>query len=819
VFLDVDLDGYEDILVTTGFERDVQDADIANELEVARRERRLTDSQALALRAKFPKLDQPNLAFRNLGNFKFEEITKSWGFDERGVAQGMALADLDGDGDLDLVVNNMNAPASIFRNNATQPRIAVQLKGAGKNTQGIGAKIHLLGGPVPDQQQEMQAGGRYLSSDQALRVFAAGNSGRPISIRVEWPSGRISQIESIQPNSLLQVTEDPTSPTVPRPPKTGTTPPLFEDRSSALNHSHREVPFNDFERQPLLPRQISRSGPGVAWADLDGDGQDDLVIGAGQGSKLATLRNLSDGSFSPFPGYANARTEDQATTGILILGQSNAIPSILTGVSTYEASQPLEETVRIRTVDNSKGPGLTNGPSSTGPLAAADIQGDGRLSVFVGGRALPGRYPEPASSKIFHPTIDGYKEDLNKSELLKNLGLVNGAVFSDLEGDGFPELVVACEWGPLRIFRNLRGTWSPWDPTLLWTNFDSTNNPALGPRATTLSQLTGWWNGIATGDFNGDGRIDLVASNWGRNSKYEEQRAHPIRLYYGNFPDSGNTDVLEAFFDATRNQWFPWMHLGRVGPAIPSVGQRFHSFKAFAEASIAEVLGSKASTAKFLEAAWLETTVFLNTPKGFVPIPLPHAAQWSPAFAPCVADFNGDGHDDIFLSQNFFATEPETARYDAGRGLCLLGDGHGNFAALNSLESGIAIDGEQRGAAVGDYDADGRPDLVVCQNGTQTRLLHNVGAKPALRVRLNGPASNPTGIGAILRLQMGQTLGPAHEIHAGSGYWSQDSVVALLARPATPTAVEVTWPGGLKTSTPVPTDARELRIQMPTPAR
>ena len=197
---------------------------------------------------------------------------------------------------------------------------------------------------------------------------------------------------------------------------------------------------------------------------------------------------------------------------------------------------------------------------------------------------------------------------------------------------------------------------------------------------------------------------------------------------------------------------------------------------------------------------------------------LPSPAQWSPAFAPCVADFNGDGQEDLFLSQNFFATEPETARYDAGRGLCLLGSGSGDFKPMSSLESGIAIDGEQRGTAVADFDADGRPDLAVAQNGSQTQLLHNQAAQPGLRVRFQGPPTNPAGIGAVIRLRFGDTVGPARECRAGAGYWSQDSAVLVLATPTPPTAAEVTWPGGAKTTTPIPANTRELRIPAP-PAR
>ena len=819
VFLDVDLDGFEDILVTTGFERDVQDADIANELEAARRERRLTDAQALALRAKFPKLSQPNLAFRNLGNFQFTDASNAWGFDETGVAQGMALADLDGDGDQDLVVNNMNAPASIYRNESTQPRVAISLKGSGKNSSGIGAKIKVLGGAVPSQQQEMQSGGRYLSGDQATRVFAAGQPTNQLSVQVLWPSGRVSTFV-LPANFSARIVEDPAAPILPRtsPPKSSR--PLFENTSNALRHRHREAAFNDFELQPLLPRKLSQSGPGLAWADVDGDGHEDLVVGGGRGGALDALRNDGRGSFAPFPQPTPPdATEQLGQTGILILPNSNGPPSLLYGVSPHASRQPPAETLRLRPGFGTAPVPLSNAPASTGPLAAADVDGDGSLEVFAGGRSLPGRYPEAPPSKLFRHSPQGYVEDAPRSELLKTLGMVSGAVFSDLEGDGFPELIVTSDWGPIRILRNSKGQWTPWDPPLAWTTQSkSSDRIPIPTNRATLSSLTGWWTGITTGDFNGDGRLDLVACNWGQNHKYQEQRSHPLRLYFGNFSDTGALDMLEGYFDTRRSQWFPWMHLGRVAPAIPDVGRRFTTFGGFASATLPEILGPKASSARFLEAVWLESTVFLNTPSGFVPMVLPSPAQWSPAFAPCVADFNGDGQEDLFLSQNFFATEPETARYDAGRGLCLLGSGSGDFKPMSSLESGIAIDGEQRGTAVADFDADGRPDLAVAQNGSQTQLLHNQAAQPGLRVRFEGPPTNPAGIGAVIRLKFGDAVGPARECRAGAGYWSQDSPVLVLATPTSPTAAEVTWPGGAKTTTPIPANTRELRISAP-PAR
>ena len=327
-------------------------------------------------------------------------------------------------------------------------------------------------------------------------------------------------------------------------------------------------------------------------------------------------------------------------------------------------------------------------------------------------------------------------------------------------------------------------------------------------------QLTGWWNGVAVGDFDGDGRLDIVASNWGRNSKYQSFRAQPLRLYCGDFDGNGTLDIIEAYFNPAMNKAVPSAPLHRILAAMPSLQERIGGCDTYAKASIEEIYGEPLKTAKQLQASWLDSTLFLNRGDHFEAVPLPVEAQMAPAFAVCVGDLDGDGHEDVFLSQNFFAVHPETSRYDAGRGLWLRGDGHGGFSAVPGQESGLTIYGEQRGAALCDFDGDGRVDLAVSQNAAQTKLYRNISARPGLRVRLLGPPGNPNGIGATLRLVMGNRLGPARELHAGSGYWSHDSVVQVLANSETPTQIRVRWAGGKEVTATIPAGAREISIDM-----
>ena len=289
--------------------------------------------------------------------------------------------------------------------------------------------------------------------------------------------------------------------------------------------------------------------------------------------------------------------------------------------------------------------------------------------------------------------------------------------------------------------------------------------------------------------------MDIVASNWGRNTQYERFRARPLRLYFGDVNEDGNVQLVEAYQEPETQRWVPGQPLRNAVMALPFLSQVWKTHEAYAKASLDEIYGGKLSTAAMVQANWLDSTVFLNLGNRFTAKPLPVEAQTSPAFAVCVGDLDGDGHEDLFLSQNFFGMPPEVPRCDAGRGLWLRGDGNGGFQAVDSLASGIAVDGEQRGAGVCDFDHDGRLDLAVSQNGAQTKLYRNVQGKPGVRLRLKGPPGNPQGIGAAVRLLWGTKAGAQHELHAGSGYWSQDTLEPVLGG-AAPTQVWVRWPGG-----------------------
>jgi len=804
VLLDVDLDGYEDILIPNGQLRDFQNVDMQNRIDAARAARPLTQADLVALVGLLPDFSTPSLVFRNRGNLTFEEVGRPWGFGDVGVSQGTALADLDSDGDLDVLVNKLNEEAGMYRNDSPAPRLAVRLRGRAGNRQGIGAKLVVSGGPVR-QSQEVICGGRYLSGADPLRTFATGTLTNRLEVAVVWRSGQRSLVSDAQPNRLYELEEPVVEAAAGAPPSlaadpAGASPPWFTDVSDLLDHRHHEDPFDDFERQPLLPHRLSQLGPGVAWHDVDGDGWDDLTIASGRGGPLGVFLNDREGGFRAQTQELVNRPAPRDQTTVLGIGHT-----LFVGAANYEDGQTNGGCLRLFDFQRSvSGDSVLGQRSSAGPLALADVDGDGALDLFIGGRVVPGRYPEPADSLL----LRNQGGRLGLRQRFEKVGLVSSAVFSDLDNDGRPELALACEWGPIRIFRNDGREFVEWDAPLEWPA------PAALQAPVRLSGLTGWWTGLTAADLDGDGRLDLVAGNWGLNLKYRRDLsyAHPRLLYYGDLDEDGTVDLIEGYFNPALGHEVPERGYLAVRAALPFIQEHIESFEAYGTSTLAQIYGARLQRADRLEVRSLASMVFLNRGDHFVARELPAEAQFAPVFGICAGDLDGDGFEDLFLSQNFFATTLEYSRHDAGRGLWLRGDGCGGLQPVPGQESGLLVYGEQRGCALSDYNQDGRVDLVVTQNGAQTKLFRNTRARPGLRVRLHGPPGNPTAVGAVLRLRRGESFGPARELHAGSGYWSQDSPVQVLAMPEPATQLEVRWPGGRRTQVDLPPNAREITV-------
>ena len=787
IFIDVDLDGYDDFLVTTGHPLDMQDMDVTNRGEELKQQRKHTPRELLEMRFLFKPLVLRNLAFRNKDGLRFAEKSADWGFDHAGISHGMALADLDNDGDLDVAVNNFNEAAGIYRNNSPAPRIAVKLRGMAPNTHGIGARITVVADGLT-QSQEMISGGRYLSDDEPVRVFAAS---KPVQrITVAWPSGKVSMLTRVKPNRLYELDESSAVPAT--DPVAKKPSPLFEDVSHLLSHTHTERAFDDFTRQQLLPKKLSQEGPGVAWLDWNNDGWDDIAVSSGSGGRLGLFLNDTKGGFKKnvIPSLGQASPRDQ----VALLGLHASASVLLVFQSNYEDALAFGPALRLHRPGSAKPQDLlAAGAVAYSALCAADYDRDGDLDLFVGGRCRPGSYPAPVGSVILRNDDGQFARDKRHDELLSKAGTVSAALWTDLLGDSHPELVLACDPGLIRVYRN--------DGSLLE---EATVELGLGNRV-------GFWNSICAGDFNGDGRMDLVAGNIGTNSAYEIYDGSEITWHHGDLSGGGTHEVFESYGSGLPTRFFQ-----EVLRAIPFLREFYPTYAAFAGASAREILGEQKADLDTIKINSFESVIMINHGAGFNVTPLPLQAQFAPVFGIATADFDGDGSEDLFLAQNFFGTRPNFPRMDAGWGLVLKGDGTGSLAPMPAAGSGIRLTGDQRGCAVADFDHDGRVDLLVGQNAGQTKLYRNRLTKRGLRVRLVGAAGNPSGVGAKLRLGTATALGPTKEVRSGGGYRSQDSTVRVLGLgDEMPTRLQVAWLSGRTTTTAIEKGATEITVEEP----
>lgn len=798
LFLDVDLDGYEDLLIANGHLFDVQDADAQIRERMQIRQTRSFDAfRRLIL--NFPPLALKNMAFRNLGSVRFEAMPEGWGLGaEADISHGMALGDLDGDGDLDVIINRLNQEAGIYQNTGSAPRVAVRLRGLAPNTQGIGAKVRVQSTGLPMQQQEMIAGGQYLSSSEPLLTFAAADS---VAIEVDWRSGRRSRITGARGNRLYEI--DEAAAVLPVVEDSTGTPeqPVFADTTTVLGHTHHEDPFDDFARQPLLPWKRSQAGPPLAWADLDGDGDDDLLVGSGRGGRLARYLNQGDGRFVKAT-IGNLSPGDQVAVVAMPLEEDQQGARIFVAVSNNEGGLDSSYIALYETdVQGAARPvgQLTFGLASIGPLALGDLDGDGDLDLLAGGAGWPGRYPAPAPTRLYRNTNGRFAYDVAWSRAFTEAGVVNSATLGDLDGDGDQDIVLATEVGPVRVFVN-----------------EAQQGFIEATESYGLSGYQGFWQGVALGDVDSDGDLDLVATNWGWNTKYGrvEDAAHPLRFYHGDVDGNGSYDILEAPYEPGLGGYVPMRGLNVLSAALPMLRRRVQSYAQFAGATLEEIVGPGLARMNVAEITTLASTVFINQGGSFEAHPLPKEVHYAPGFGVVVADYNSDGNEDVFIGQNFFAVPVEVARLDGGRGLWLRGGGTGTFEAVAGQEAGVTVYGEQRGVAISDYNADGRVDLAVGQNSAATKLYRNEARTSGLRVRLVGPPSNRAGVGAVIRLQFTEDImGPMRLVTAGSGYRSQSSLVQVLGKGGRSVkGVWVRWPDGHEQVTTVGAGAEETTV-------
>ncbi len=692
---DFDNDGLTDVFVSNGMSRAFTNSDILREITYSSRFGK-TDWE---LFADQPPQKEANLAFVNRGDLRFEETAKAWGLDHVGMSYSTAMGDLDRDGDLDLVVANLDEPIHVYRNDSQNGNsLLIELRGSAE----LGARlVARVGARTLVRQVNPYTG--FLSSNDPTIHFGLGDAEKLDALTIHWPGGSVQTIKDLSANQHVIVTKPNQAhkPTKPEVQTWFTKSDLFGDLR------HRELLFDDFERQPLLPNQLSQLGPGIAMADVNGDGLEDLYLSGAAG--LSGSLHLRNGSPIALQSFAPTHASEDMTP--LFFDANGDGHTDLYVVSGGVECEPGAEVLRDR-LYRGNGAGrfirdsraLPDLRDSGGAAAAADFDQDGDIDLFVGGRVIPGQYPLSPKSRLL--VNDGGRfTDQTPASLLER-GMVTATLWVEVNGDKGVDLVVAFEWGPIRVFRNHQG------------NLTESLN-------TGITDLLGWWNGLAAGDVDGDGDMDLAATNVGLNTKYHASKEHPALLYYGDFENSGRMRLVEAEFED--ETLFPIRGKSCSTAAMPHLAHHFPTFQEFAAASLERIYRPDALTnAHRFEANTLDSGIFLNDGKGaFVFRPLPRLAQIAPGQGVTLTDFDDDGHLDLYMLQNFFGPQLETGRMDGGVSQLMQGDGSGNFTLVPPEESGLVVSGDGRALLVRDLNQDGKPDLVTTQNDGPVQVFMN----------------------------------------------------------------------------------------------
>ncbi len=702
---DFDNDGWRDIIITNGYPRDVTDHDF-----ISFRQRTSTIASLQYTLGQIPTVKLHNYAFHNNGDLTFDNVTNHWGMQEPTFSNGAVYVDLDNDGDLDMVINNINDEASVYENTLMDDEkkhpnyLAVRLQGDTLNRNGLGTilELHYDGGKQQVYEQSPYRG--YLSTMPIEPHFGLGIISLVDSLIVKWPNGKEQILQHVPANQLVKVNIKDADIAYSFSNNLIDSAALFKEITDSVNihYKHQYKDFIDFNLQRTLPHKFSEYGPALAVGDVDGNGLDDIITGGSYSYSAQVFLQQANGKFiqknllSP-KDTLNKKREDE---GILLFdadGDGDLDLYIASGgynslhnTDAYQDKLYLNDGEGNFTEDSSA---LPKNFTSKFCVRAIDYDKDGDLDLFVSGRVDPANYPKSVSSFIFrNDTKNGHVKFTDVTDsvapALKNIGLVCDAIFTDFDNDGWDDLILAGEWMPITFLKNDKGVFK-----------DVTN-------AAGLTNKTGWWNTIASGDFDNDGDIDYIIGNLGKNSFYQANNQYPVGIIAKDFDKNGTYDAfpwtyLPASQTDTERKRFPAQSRDDILKQMIGIRKRYENYKSFANATMDSIFpASDLTGAQQLQANFLSSAYLRNDGNGkFTLIPLPAQAQFSMLNGLSVNDYDGDGNPDVLINGNDFGTETTLGRYDALNGLMLKGDGKGNFTPLSIMQSGIYIPGNGKALA------------------------------------------------------------------------------------------------------------------------
>ncbi|HEX6428214.1 MAG TPA: VCBS repeat-containing protein [Niastella sp.] len=686
---DYNNDGWKDLMVTNGYLRDFTNLDFIKYMnDYLQGKGRLQREEVLQLVHKIPSSDVINYLFTNNKNCTFSNVSAQWGFNSPSNSNGAAYADLDNDGDLDLVINNINQPAFIYRNETRQQTgahyLQVKLQGLPGNTQGIGAKVICYSKALQQYLEQMPTRG-YLSTVSSNLHFGLGTQTTIDSLRVIWISGKQQLLQNIKPDELLVVDEKAAKD---RYTSSAFSHVLFTETTTPIQYKAPVNNINDFKRQPLLVNPLSFAGPCLVKGDVNGDGLDDIYAGGGSGQQAQLYLQQQDGRFvqKPEPAFKlDATCEDADAAIVDVNGDGhNDIYVASGGYHNYKPDDPL---LQDRLYLNDGKGNFTKSKNTLPAMRVSkscvrvyDINNDNHPDLFIGGRVIPGRYPEiPESFLLIN---DGKGHFTNQmatiAPSLQKAGMITDAVWIDMNNDTKKDLVVAGEWMPVMVFLNVNNKLQ--DETTRYFN----------------NIYQGWWNKITTGDFNKDGHPDLVIGNLGLNAQCRASDKEPADMYYKDFDDNGAIDPICCFY--IQGKSYPWCTRDELLDQISMMRTRFTDYKSYADVTLPDIFtAAEMKDAGHLQANYLQTAYFESTASGkFQLKALPIQAQYSPVYTITPLDYNKDGHEDLLLCGNMNRARLRPGKYDANFGMLLQNDGKGGFMYINQQESGFYIKGDVR---------------------------------------------------------------------------------------------------------------------------